>query len=231
MREEEMIVSYSCCGSSGKMNIPSVLTFFQDLIDRHVFGYPIQRQIELNILWVAISWKVEVKRFPSCEEVLKVRTYLNTMDKFFSRRTFCIIDENGETVAAATANLVFCNRETGRPARMTPEYIADHDIDEEAVYEYMPLSDRTKYDCLDECGEFTVMRHDIDINRHMNNVSYVRNALNFIDIEFEPKFMQIYYETPTYLGDIIKVFKGTLDGKTVIQLKKGEKVAATVLFG
>lgn len=229
MYEYEFRMPYSYCKNSGEMDMSTITTIFQDLAAGDHFGYDLKRQRKLGIFWVILSWRVHVNRYPEFDEKVTVRTYLNVMERFIEQRTYSILDENGEPLVVGSSNSIFCNVGSNHPMRFTPEFLAEHTFENFKACEFMPLSNRIKGD-FNECGNFIVQRFDVDTNHHMNNISYIRNALDFLDDGFKPKYMQVYYENPTFLGDEISVQKGELDGKTVLKMLNDGQLSATLEF-
>lgn len=85
----------------------------------------------------------------------------------------------------------------------------------------------------DLCYEYKALYTDIDCNGHVNNVSYSKMALNaFTPDEFDEyafNGFEIHFTSQTYFGDIIKIYKktvengvyieGQIDSKTVFKAK------------
>ncbi len=231
MYEQVTMVPVSMCGSSGKMNLATVTAMFQDVVSYDDFGYNFKKRNECKFLWLLVSWRINVARFPECEETIKIRTYLNSFEGFFSIRTFSMLDMKGNIIVTGTANYAFCSKETDRISRIPKNIVEDHITEEYKTCQILPFGNRTDYNATEHFNDIQIMRHDVDINCHTNNISYIRMALDLMPVDQQPTFLEIYYEKPSYYGDVLQAYKTEDGGKTVIQLKKEDITVATVIFG
>lgn len=62
-------------------------------------------------------------------------------------------------------------------------------------------------------------KYQIDSNRHVNNVEYVKMALEFVDVPEQIRELRVEYKRAAHFGDLLVpvVYRG--DRKTQVQLK------------
>ena len=77
----------------------------------------------------------------------------------------------------------------------------------------------------------TVMRADIDYNRHMNNANYVRVAMELLPADFLVTGLRVEYRAAARCGDVLvpTVYRPEPD-VVLVALAIGETVAAIVEF-
>ena len=101
--------------------------------------------------------------------------------------------------------------ETGRPVRPTAEDIAPYPTVEPRLdMEDLPRK-ITLPENLEEVGRISVMKHHLDINRHVNNVQYVDIACEAVPEGCEICGIRAEYRKAAVLGDVI-VLKCAVDG-------------------
>ena len=64
----------------------------------------------------------------------------------------------------------------------------------------------------------TVMRADIDYNRHMNNANYVRIAMELLPEGFEVRDLRVEYRIAAKLGDRLIPTLYPIDGGHIVSL-------------
>ena len=95
---------------------------------------------------------------------------------------------------------------------------------------------RLKEDILDGdlCYEYKALYTDIDCNGHVNNVSYSKMALNaFTPQEFSEhgfSSFEIHFNSQTYFGDVIKIYKKVVDNGVYIEGRLEDKTAFKAKF-
>ena len=77
----------------------------------------------------------------------------------------------------------------------------------------------------------SVMRADIDYNRHVNNANYIRMAMELLPDGFEVRGLRVEYRIPAKLGDTLTptVYHPAAD-TIVVALAIGREVSTIVEF-
>ena len=71
----------------------------------------------------------------------------------------------------------------------------------------------------EEQAAFPVRRWQIDSNKHVNNVEYVRMALEFVEAQNRIRELRVEYKRAAHYGDVIVPVVYCRDEETQVQLK------------
>jgi len=76
----------------------------------------------------------------------------------------------------------------------------------------------------------TVMKADIDYNRHVNNANYIRMAMELLPNGFKVGSMRMEYRIPARLGDTLLPIVYETPGTIIVALLTGQEVSTLVEF-
>ena len=225
-------VRFSESGTDGHITFPAILDYFQDCCMFQVDSIH-QGTKELkarNRVWVLSSWQVIVHRYPEAGEFVRTTTIPYQLKACFGHRNFTMEGEGGEMIAVANSLWTNLNIETGMPAKLTEVDLKGYVLDEKID---MPYAGR-KIVIPENASEeepFEVTKHHLDVNGHVNNVQYVRMAMDYLPADRHVKEMRAEYKKQAFPGDVFYPAV-TLDGDTaVISFRTGSGEAyATVEF-
>ena len=134
-------------------------------------GFGIRFLNEMECTWVLIRFAVEMNRFPEQYENISVETWIENVGRASTTRNFCIRDEKNEIIGNACSVWVFFDMKTRRAKDLqTLEGIHKFASGEAGLIE-KPL----KLDAIEgeDYDGFKVKYSDIDINGHVNTISYI----------------------------------------------------------
>jgi acyl-ACP thioesterase len=157
----------------GKLRWASLGDLLQEVAWKHAdsrdFG---QSLFDKGLVWVLSRFHIEVKRMPRWGDKMKVETAGRGVSKLFALREFSVTDTAGDQLAWAMSAWLLLDINTKRPQRpaaVLPSELFDPVADENLVpakVEFSPNQDfQTK---------IKVLPSDLDMNNHVNNVSYIR---------------------------------------------------------
>ncbi len=145
------------------------------------------RMIQDNQAWVLSRLSLEMSRFPRVNEAYRIDTWVENRNRRFSERNFEVFDGDGNTIGYAHTVWVSINmttREMGDLSALT-------ELDEVAIDRPCPIAkqgrlmvDKEKAQSCD----YTFTYRDIDINRHVNTVAYLRLLLDAWSLDFHDKY-------------------------------------------
>jgi len=126
--------------------------------------------------WVLAHLHLQLERLPRWTDSIEIETWPSGLDRLFARREFVFRDDTGAALAQGTSAWLVIDVERRRPLRPpsalydieTPDWPRPVDVD---------LDDLPAPDRVDRTRDFTVRYHDLDLNRHVNNVRYLEWAL------------------------------------------------------
>lgn len=224
MYSYEMNAGYSVMDESLRMKVTSILDCFQDAaIFEAENGGRINTNYlnDRNLVWLLSSWQIVIDRRPKLNERIKITTSPYDFKGFLGYRNFTIEGEDKAVIVKAASIWTLLDTIKLIPAKPTQELLDGYDLSEKLAMDYAPR----KIAILGEGVEqepFPVRKYQIDSNRHVNNVEYVKMALEFVDAPEQVSELRVEYKRAAHFGDLLipVVYEG--NGKTQVQLKDTE---------
>ena len=199
----ESRVRFSESGEDGKLTLPGILDYFQDCA---TFQAASIRQgtrelKERNRVWVLSAWQVVVSRYPEEGESIVTTTYPYQFRAFLGMRNFTLETPNGERLAWANSWWTNLNIRTGLPEKLTEEDLEGYITEPKLSMDYAPRKISIPgEDLVPE--PFTVQKHHLDANHHVNNCQYIRMAQDYLPKDFTVRQVRAEYKMQGKLGDI-----------------------------
>ncbi|XP_023737533.1 oleoyl-acyl carrier protein thioesterase, chloroplastic [Lactuca sativa] len=148
---------------------------------------------KLHLIWVTLRMHIEVYRYPAWSDVIEIETWVQGDGRMGTRRDWILKDySNGEIIGRATSKWVMMNEDTRRMQK----------VSDDVKEEYLVFCPRTlrlafpeennnslkKIAKLEDPAEYSRLglvprRSDLDMNKHVNNVTYIGWALESIPPE------------------------------------------------
>ena len=148
---------------------------------------------------------MKVFRRPKAGERITCGTYSSGVKGMLATRVFVVESEDGETLAAANSLWIYMDMETRKPTRIREEDITGFEMGEPLPYMDKPSHRIIMPDVpYKEMGQVPILRHFLDVNGHLNNISYVFLAMEYLPENFEIKELKCGFKKESYMGD--KVF-------------------------
>jgi len=146
-------------------------------------GLSMESLLEDGRAWVLAFLRLEVDRYPAWHQTLEIETWPSGLDRLYATREFVLSDEDGECARATSAWLVIdtARRRLLRPPAALSE-IDPPDRPPAIEVERSKMEKPTSESAHEQ--EFRVRYHDLDLNRHVNNVRYVEWALETMPTEW-----------------------------------------------
>ena len=226
-------VRYSECDSKQQAGLSSILDYLQDVctFQSEDLGIGVGFMRNHHAAWFLSSWQVDIERYPHMGENLKIMTWPYDFHGFYGFRNFKVEDEAGNTIVKANSVWVFMDVEKGRPVRLLSEFSEryeklpklDMEYMERKIADFQPAEDGTL---------FTVPRHFIDTNCHMNNTKYVVLAAELLPEDLEVCRQHAEYRHAAKQGDRIYPAYSMEPGKMSVKLndQNGMPYAVMELF-
>ncbi|MFA9391064.1 MAG: acyl-[acyl-carrier-protein] thioesterase [Prolixibacteraceae bacterium] len=167
-----------------RLTIQKLCSFFQDIAGNHTVACGVGWEVmqDENLFWVLSRMKIEVNKYPEWRDQITIRTWSNGLDGLMAVRNFQVLSAKGEVVVKAISQWVMVNTETRRFVR-ADDFMRDFPLNAERLFENNP----GKIEALKEGVKFgasEVSFTETDMNRHMNNVSYIDRIVNTYESEF-----------------------------------------------
>ncbi len=212
-------VRYSEVGEDKKLTLDGILNYFQDssIFQSEDLHIGVGRLEELKRVWVLSSWQIVIDRYPSLCENIRISTWPYQFQGFLGWRNFTMTGEDGKIAAWANSLWTFLDTQTNRPARVPEEiekaYVLEEKLDMEYASRKVPMPSDGRM------GEpFSVQKHHLDTNHHVNNGQYIQMAREYVPEDFVIRQMRAEYKRQAVLGDLIYPVTAFEDGRYTIGL-------------
>lgn len=206
----------------------ALLNVLQDISTRH-FESVIDNKGEH--IWVIVSWEGEIFKQPERMATITVVTRPIYFRKFIAYRHYEVFDEAGDLLARAYSKWAYLDLKTRKQANIPPAFNEAFLVHTDAA-----APDLTKIKPFLEPSQainaFQTFPSDIDVNQHVNNVVYLRWAMDALSLNCSAclalKRFAIAYKREVMLGEAVKVFthlsseKDEVIGKQRIENASGE---------
>ena len=227
--EEKNIVKVKYIGNSGKISNKGILSFLETIACQHsdLAGYGYNDIPKTHLSWVLLHWKVEILQRVCYGEMVTVKTWARSANKFFTLRDFEMYDEQGTLLCRASSKWSLINTETSGIARVTDEILEKYHKEEKSVFceEDIAKLGEPKLPAI-PAFSFFVLRRDIDFNHHMHNTYYLDYAYEALPEEIyeqdEMTHFEIMYKTGAKLGDMVDCYYTTQDDAHFVVMKNHE---------
>lgn len=212
-------VRYSEIGENGFLTLPGILNYFQDCSTFHSedAGMGIKTLKEKNKFWVLSAWQVIVNRYPFLGEEVVTSTWAYGFRGFMGFRNFTMDTAEGERLAYANTFWTFIDGKNGLPCKLRPEDTKGYGMEEKLDMNYASRKITLPEHFRPE-ETFSVQKHHLDTNHHVNNCQYIQMAMDYLPSDFVIRQMRAEYKQQARLHDIICPEKSVEKDKTVIML-------------
>jgi len=165
--------------------------------------------------WVLSRMSIQVRKLPSWGDVITVKTAGRGINKLFALREFLVEDASGIPLATAMSAWLLLDSTSKRPKR--PNDILPSELfPPQAEAELLP--ERLTVPTIRHKGpDFLVLPSDLDMNNHVNNVSYIRWVEDFCtgtNIQFTE--LEINYMAEARLNETVNIYVGKEADKRII---------------
>jgi medium-chain acyl-[acyl-carrier-protein] hydrolase len=215
LRETYQIRSYEV-DCRNRLSILAMFSFMQEAASKHAaaLGVSIHQLVSENFTWLLSRLKIKIASYPGWNDRIQVSTWPSGTQQLFALRDFEIKDDGNRIIAAAVSAWLVIDLQKRRPVRISPFVERLKPIDGSHI-----LPDRLdKLAALrhhDHERNFVVRYSDLDINQHVNNVSFVEwivEGVPFAVLKTSvPAEIEINFLAEAFYDDRIQAFFHPLD--------------------
>lgn len=195
-------VLYSDTDANSNMSIEGIMDAIQDCINinSESIGKGIAYMHSTKKAWFAISWNIEIKRFPGLFEELEVKTWPYAFTASMGYRNVVITDAEGEDVVCADSLWSMVDTATGRPVKIEESDTEGYELEEQ--YPMESLGRKIKLP-VNFSGQETVKvrKSYIDFNGHMGNAKYIQIANEYVPEDAVVKGIRVEYKSQSKYGE------------------------------
>jgi acyl-ACP thioesterase len=165
---------------NGKVSIPSIFSFFQEIAWEHasLYGFGYNDLKDHNSFWVLSRIHLEVEKLPKWTDRFTLSTWPSGTEGPFALRDVIISDDEGQQVIRATSSWLIVDAQSRRPRR--PDAFKDRMPICDTIRATSSNAPKINYSDGTPLGavQHTVGICDIDVNGHINNTKYIEWAIN-----------------------------------------------------
>ena len=208
--EKEYEIHYYEVDNKRRVLITSIVDFLGDIATKQSeeLGIGIDYLKENKLAWVLYKWNIDIYKYPSYGEKIKIKTCPSSMRKFYAYRTFQLFSEEGELLGKAESIWFLINLERRRPVRINQDIYKFYGVDfkDESILE---IEDIEKPTNINYEKQFDVRYSDIDTNQHVNNAKYIAWAIETVPMDivlnYTLKNVKVTYVKETTYGEAVRV--------------------------
>jgi len=203
---EDFIVRDYEVDAAGRLSVLTLCHLMQEAASNHARarGMALAQLLTENYAWLLSRMLVRLTGYPAWGDRIRIETWPTGVDKLFALRDFRATNGQGLVFAAATSAWLILDTTTRRLTRV--EQFLDRfvlDPDRRALPEKLLKLPRLKE--ADQERAFTVRYRDLDINQHVNNVSYLEWVLESLpfDLRKEARLaeLEVNFLGEAFFGD------------------------------
>ncbi len=226
------VVTTSKTGEDGKLKLVSAFQLMQDCSELWFESEP-EFEVYMhrnNMTQLLAGRQVDIIRVPSFKERLTIQTSIYECYGYYGYRNTIILDEANKPCYVTWSTGVCVNLDSGRLSKMDSDMVKHMHFDPKYDMEYLERKIVVPHGELISSDPISVMRDDIDYNRHMNNAQYIRIACEYLPLDFVVRRVRVEYKKPAKLGDVIYPRLLRAENKIYIQMASADCVYAVIEF-
>ena len=228
----DTVITTNAVGFNKKMGVAHVMELFQYALTLQTYDTCIgfDRLIkEQNAKWIISRIRFEFDGFPQNGDTVRVETWPLSPGRLRFERSFELYCGDKKT-ARAISDWVIIDADTSAPRRANsvPMPFDDYLTARAVETPYSQYSEEVDEDDLCYIKEIRVS--DLDLNGHVNNISYIRMATDCFSTEeiekLDIRSFEMYYREQCFEGDRICIYR---KGDYIEAKKEGITVFRAVL--
>ena len=157
-----------------QLSILSMFNFMQDAASKHAqaLGVSVRRLLSENYTWLLSRLKIKIASYPDINDRIQIATWPSGTQRLFALRDFELRNGSDQVIAEAVSAWLVIDVQRRRPVRILPfvdrlKPLEGHHVLPDTLDKLPGLKNRT-YE-----KEFIARYGDLDVNQHINNVSFV----------------------------------------------------------
>jgi acyl-ACP thioesterase len=174
--------------AQGRLSVLTLCHLMQEAASRHAqtCGMSLDQLQAENFTWLLSRMLLRVTDYPGWQEPIEIQTWPTGIEKRFALRDFRATDKAGRVFGAATSAWLVIDTVKRRLARIEPfldRFVLRPDV--RALPER--LSKLPRLAEAEHERAFAVRYRDLDLNQHVNNVSYLEWILESLPFDLKGK--------------------------------------------
>ena len=226
---QERTISSAFIDSSVKMGIAQSVLMVQDNLTECFSKLGCDGLVyreKYHAFWVFTKSKLKFLRRPDWREKIVASTFPVDNAGFKVHVQTVLQDMKGNTLIKANQEACVLDMDKHRPVKIsTLNYPKDNFPD--SVFDEPFEKICTDFSDEDFKFEQVIRAQHIDMSHHMNNIEYIKLALNVFTDDFllahEPESLEVHYTGESKEGQTLRVYAKTVGAVTEIAIKESER--------
>ncbi len=215
----------------GRLRWAALGDLLQEVAWKHADSNNFGRQLfERGLVWILSRFDIKIFDMPAWGDIITVKTSGRGVDRIFALRDFLVEDQSGKILASATSAWILLDWGSKRPQK--PDRVLPPDMFQPLEGSSFTPDKIANSNELKELMHFEVRPSDLDMNNHVNNVSFIRWIEDFCAFN-NLKMVQllINYQAEVMLGEKITLWVADLNNKVnLVGCQNGKAVFSSVIF-
>jgi medium-chain acyl-[acyl-carrier-protein] hydrolase len=222
-------INFTQCAPNGYLKYTDLCNLLQLTAAAHseLGGISFADMQEFNQAWVLSRMRVEVTALPKCNDIVTVKTWINTLENSRSVRAL-EMHVNGKKIVGSETFWAVFNTKMRRPEalalpfehfKLYPENKATQE-----TFSKINLTHEKEV-----IFEKTVFLSDLDIVNHVNNVKYLEWCLDLVDekllLKQGIKSFEMNFLKELSLGDQVIIHESISENETIFSITKEKKTS------
>ena len=177
-------------------------------INAEANGFGMKKLQSMNASWVLSKIAIEINETLTENQHFSVQTWVEDVGRLATTRNFNILNDKNEMIGGACSSWVMLDMLTRRPV----DLLSIEGLRDAAVQDAGAIEKPIRLGAVggESVAEFTVKYSDIDINGHVNSMSYVQWLCDLFSLDMYKtryiKRLEMNYINETFWGEDIQIY-------------------------
>jgi medium-chain acyl-[acyl-carrier-protein] hydrolase len=202
---------------TGFATLPAVCRYLQAAAIKHgrSAGTSFDHVASRNLAWVYSRFHIQMQAFPRYGETIVVGTWRSGVEGTFAFREYAVRDSEDNPLGAATASSALIDKSTRKPVAV-PDDIRNMVSSEPGHAVAAPFAKLPAMTDAEYRRVFPVRTSDIDINGHVNNISYldwiIEGVPEEVLLDMRPYEAAVEFRAEAFYGQSVVSEASRFDG-------------------
>jgi acyl-ACP thioesterase len=209
--------------TAGRLAVTALCNYMQEIAGNHAqaLGVGFKAMLKQNLIWVLSRLYLQIDTLPLWSETVAVETWPVAAEGKFALRDFLFHNAQNQVFGRATTSWMVLDL-SERKATALPQsvHLIQRPKRERALVD--PFAKLPSLQQIDWQKIYQVRLSDLDLNFHVNNVSYIKWALDAVPLPVwksrQLYSLEISYRAESHLDEEVTVRIGQFNDKTDLVL-------------
>ena len=212
--------------NSNVLKPTSLVNYFQEIGGEHSasVGCGLYDIPKVGFAWILLGWSIKIFKQPKWNDTVDVTTWHKGGNDLFSYRDYKAY-VGDELIGIATSKWVACDAKTGSIMKLPKDIVENFPSQNDSALEceFKKIKEPSTYT---SNFNYTILRHDIDTNNHLNNAKYINLAFETLPQNIYNKtctYIEVMYKNAATLGEeVICLYSQISETEHIITIKNKE---------